>query len=153
MGERGGRSVLINVKHVFLSSLCNSLIYMYIIHTLYACIISYNSPYSTYSVHIWSPTDQRHNLIFTHLPSLRMGILATDIPLYFCIPSLSRAQCCEWDKASTLDLSNCTAPPPKDPFPIHRQKVHELAVTKGADHFEKENKVQACIIISVKGKI
>lgn len=47
LGERGGRSVLINVKHVFLSSLCNSLIYMYIIHTLYACMISYNSPYST----------------------------------------------------------------------------------------------------------
>ena len=98
-------------------------------------------------------TDQSHNLIFTHSPSLRMGILPTDIPLHFCIPSLSGAQYCEWDKASTFDLSNRTAPPPKDPFPINRQKVHELAVTKGADSFEKENKIQACIIISVKGKI
>ena len=42
--ERGGRSILINVKEVFLYSLCNSLICTYIIHTLYASMISYNSP-------------------------------------------------------------------------------------------------------------
>lgn len=48
-----------------------------------------------------------------------MEMLPTDIP------PLSRAQYCEGNKASTFDLSNRTAPPPKDPFPSQRQKVHD----------------------------